>query len=149
MAEAEEREQIVKDGIAAMKEKGAATTPEAKAAVQQKLDAINERADNHAKMLGERAERRSRRPVDSYGGRRRKTRKGKKSRKVTRRKQRGGSKYGAVGASFQGSGSRGMINVVPYNAKGPSGSPANAAFGAFNDNGAHPGGNHDSFIRSH
>ena len=76
-------------------------------------------------------------------------RKGKKSRKVTRRKQRGGSKYGAVGASFQGSGSRGMINVAPYNAKGPSGSPANAAFGAFNDNGAHPGENHDSFIRSH
>jgi hypothetical protein len=85
-AEKEEREQIVKDGIAAMKEKGAATTPEAKAAVQQKLDAINERADNHAKMLGERAERRSRRPVDSYGGRRRKTRKGKKSRRRTTRK---------------------------------------------------------------
>ena len=85
-AEAEEREQIVKDGIAAMKEKGAATTPEAKAAVQQKLDAINERAENHAKMLGERAERRSRRPVDSYGGRRRKTRKGKKSRRRHTRK---------------------------------------------------------------
>jgi hypothetical protein len=85
-AEAEEREQIVKDGIAAMKEKAAATTPEAKAAVQQKLDAINERAENHAKMLGERAERRSRRPVDSYGGRRRKTRKGKKSRRRTTRK---------------------------------------------------------------
>lgn len=85
-AEKEEREQIVKDGVAAMKEKGAATTPEAKAAVQQKLDAINERAENHAKMLGERAERRSRRPVDSYGGRRRKTRKGKKSRRRTTRK---------------------------------------------------------------
>ena len=85
-AEKEEREQIVKDGAAAMKEKRAATTPEAKAAVQQKLDAINERAENHAKMLGEREERRSRRPVDSYGGRRRKTRKGKKSRRRHTRK---------------------------------------------------------------
>ena len=84
-AEKEEREQIVKDGIAAMKEKGAATTPEAKAAVQQKLDAINERAENHAKMLGERESRRKY-PVNDFGGRRRKTRKGKKSRRRTTRK---------------------------------------------------------------
>ena len=84
-AEKEEREQIVKDGIAAMKEKGAATTPEAKAAVQQKLDAINERAENHAKMLMERESRRKY-PVNDFGGRRRKTRKGKKSRRRTTRK---------------------------------------------------------------
>jgi hypothetical protein len=80
------------------------------------------------------------------GARRR--RKGKKSRKVTRR-HRGGSKYGAVAAGFQGSGSRGMIDVERLNTKGPVGSSAGPSLGAFNDNGVHPGGSYDSFIRSH
>ena len=74
-------------------------------------------------------------------------RKGKKSRKVTRRRKhviRGGSKYGAVAASFQGSGERGLINVTGVNTKGPAGSPA---YGAWNDGGAHPGSGHSSFVR--
>ena len=76
-------------------------------------------------------------------------RKGKKSRKVTRRKHRGGGKYGAVSASFQGSGSRGMINVVPVNTKGPAGSSGDSRLGAFNDGGAHPGSGYGSFIGAH
>jgi hypothetical protein len=75
-------------------------------------------------------------------------RKGKKTRKVTRRKHRrtGGSKYGAVSASFQGTGSRGMADVVGVNTKGPIGSPA---YGAWNDGGVHPGSGHSSFVRAH
>lgn len=70
-------------------------------------------------------------------------RKGKKSRKVTRRGARhtGGSKYGAVSASFQGSGSRGIADAVGVNTKGPAGS---AAYGEWNNKGAGPG-NFSSF----
>jgi hypothetical protein len=68
-------------------------------------------------------------------------RKGKKSRKVTRRKRTGGSKYGAVSASFQGSGSRGIADAVGVNTKGPAGS---AAYGEWNNKGAGPG-NFSSF----
>jgi hypothetical protein len=85
-AEQEEREQIVKDGIAAMKEKGAATTPEAKEAAQKKQDDANERADKHVQMIMDRESRR-RYPVNDFGGRRRKTRKGKKSRRRTTRRR--------------------------------------------------------------
>jgi hypothetical protein len=75
----------------------------------------------------------------------------RKSHKKTRRhrKQRGGAKYGAVSASYQGRGSNGIIDVVPVNTKGPAGSPAGAALGAFNDNGAQPGSGHSSFVRAH
>ena len=81
-------------------------------------------------------------------------RKGKKSRKVTHRRKHtsrgarhtGGSKYGAVAASFQGAGERGLINVTGVNTKGPIGSPA---YGAWNDGGAHPGSGHSSFVRAH
>jgi len=65
--------------------------------------------------------------VVMYGrGRRRKSR----SRK-TRRRMRGGGKYGAVAASFVGTGSRGIADVVGTNTKYPPfGGPAQ---GAFND----------------
>ena len=80
-----------------------------------------------------------------YGsGKRRKTRKGgKKSRKV----RRGGSSYGATSASFQGTGSRGMIDVAQTTTKYPPfGGPAG---GAFNNAGAQPGSGFGSFIRAH
>ena len=64
----------------------------------------------------------------------------KKGRKTRRKTMRGGSKYGAVSASFAGQGERGIANYVGANTKGPAGS----SLGAFNDNGAH-GGNFKSF----
>jgi hypothetical protein len=73
------------------------------------------------------------------GGKRRTVRKGRKGTKG-RKVRRGGSKFGATSASFVGTGSRGMINVVQNNTKGPGA----AALGAFNDKGAHPG-NFSSF----
>jgi hypothetical protein len=65
-------------------------------------------------------------PPKYAGGKRRKGRK--------TRKMRGGSKFGAVSASFQGTGVRGMANYVPVTTKGGV-----ATHGAFNDNGAKPG----------
>lgn len=73
-------------------------------------------------------------------------RKKKSTRKNTRRKHRGGSKYGAVAASYQGTGSRGIIDVVGVNTKGLAGSPA---YGEWNNKGAQPGSGHDSFVRAH
>jgi hypothetical protein len=65
--------------------------------------------------------------VVQYGrGRRRKSH-GRK----TRRRMRGGSKFGAVSASFAGTGSRGMIDVEQVNTKYPP--FGGAAGGAFND----------------
>lgn len=77
----------------------------------------------------------------------------RKSKKTTRRhrKQRGGSSYGAVSAGFQGTGSRGIIDVSPVNTKGPAGSDPMAqtpGFGAWNNKGAQPGSGHDSFVRT-
>jgi hypothetical protein len=65
--------------------------------------------------------------VIQYGsGRRRKSR-GRR----TRRKMKGGGKYGAVAASFVGTGSRGIADHVGTNTKYPPfGGPAQ---GAFND----------------
>jgi hypothetical protein len=64
-------------------------------------------------------------------------RKGKKSRKVTRRRRHtGGSKFGAVAGSFQGTGSRGIADVVAINTKGPGGS---SAYGGWNNKGSGPG----------
>jgi hypothetical protein len=48
---------------------------------------------------------------------------------------RGGSKFGATFASFVGDGSRGLGNVSQGTHK-----PGVAVHGAFNDNGAKPGG---------
>ena len=65
--------------------------------------------------------------VIQYGrGRRRKSR-GRR----TRRKMKGGGKYGAVAASFVGTGSRGIADHVGTNTKYPP--VGGAAEGAFND----------------
>jgi hypothetical protein len=79
-----------------------------------------------------------------YGGKRRKSRKGgKKTRKV----KRGGGSYGATSASYQGTGSRGLIDVVQTTTKYPPfGGPEG---GAFNNAGAQPGSGFGSFIRAH
>lgn len=69
-------------------------------------------------------------------------RKTKKQRKV----KRGGSKFGAVSASYQGTGERGIINVEGVDTKGaPSGS---AGGGAFNNFGAQPGSGYSSFVKA-
>jgi hypothetical protein len=71
-----------------------------------------------------------------YGrGRRRGSRKTAKG----KRKMKGGGSYGATSASFEGTGSRGMADVVSRNTKGPAVGPNVSKFGAFNDNGAHKG----------
>jgi hypothetical protein len=67
------------------------------------------------------------RPEIQYGrGRKRKSR-GRK----TRRRMRGGGKYGGVSASFEGSGSRGLINVAGINTRVPP--LGGSAYGEFND----------------
>ena len=54
------------------------------------------------------------------------------------RKMKGGGMYGATSASFEGTGSRGIIDVASRNTKGPPSVEKNVSkFGAFNDNGAH------------
>ena len=69
-------------------------------------------------------------PTYAKGGRRRKT-KGKKTMKKSRK---GGNRFGATSASFQGKGINGLATYEQTSTKsGPS------AFGAFNDNGAKPG----------
>lgn len=77
-----------------------------------------------------------------YGrGRKRKT--GKKSgKKTTRKVRRGGGSYGAVSASFQGTGSRGIADVVGVSPNKP-GFPTE---GQFNNFGAQPGSGFGSFI---
>jgi hypothetical protein len=77
-----------------------------------------------------------------YGARRHK--KSKKSMKKTH-KMRGGSKFGAVSASYQGQGSRGLADYAQITTKYPSGGPA--AGGAFNNFGAQPGSGYGSFVR--
>jgi len=72
---------------------------------------------------------------------------GRKSRRTRRKVVRGGDKYGAVSASYQGTGSRGMIDVAPTTTKYPSiGGPQQ---GAFNNHGAQPGSGYGSFVRAH
>jgi len=86
-ADDEERTKIIADGVAALKEKSAAKTPEDKAAAQKKLDDANARSEAmDEKFLKEEASR-PQRPVDDYGGRRRKSRKGRKSRRRTTRRR--------------------------------------------------------------
>jgi hypothetical protein len=70
-----------------------------------------------------------------------------RKRRHTRRKvRRGGDKYGAVSASYQGTGSRGLIDVVPTTTKYPTaGGPQ---YGAFNNHGAQPGSGFGSFNSS-
>ena len=59
----------------------------------------------------------------------------RKTRNNRRRKMKGGGKYGAVSAGFNGTGERGIGNYSQVNTKGPGA----AAYGAFNDKGAHSG----------
>ena len=71
---------------------------------------------------------------------------GRKRRHTHRKSKRGGSKYGAVSASYQGTGSRGIIDVVPTTTKYPSaGGPK---YGAFNNHGAQPSSGFGSFVRA-
>lgn len=73
-------------------------------------------------------------------------RKGRKGSKKTHKK-RGGSRFGGVSASFQGSGSRGIADTVATNTKFPPFGPAQ--HGAFNNGGAQPGSGYASFIKAH
>jgi hypothetical protein len=77
-----------------------------------------------------------------YGAGRRKSR----GKKVTRRrKTRGGSRFGGVSASFQGTGSRGIADFKPIVTRDGSGA---AAGGAFNNHGAQPGSGFASFVKA-
>jgi hypothetical protein len=74
-----------------------------------------------------------------YGrGRKRKGKKGGKTRKA----KRGGGSYGAVSASYQGTGSRGIADVVGISPN----KPGFATEGQFNNYGAQPGSGFGSFI---
>jgi len=73
-------------------------------------------------------------------GRRRKS---KKSRK-TRRVKRGGGKYGGVSASFEGDGVAGMAD---YAGRTSRDNPGVANLGKFNDHGVAPGGGFGSFVK--
>lgn len=79
----------------------------------------------------------STRGANSMIGARRRKSKGKVTRRHRKhRRHTGGSKYGAVSASFQGTGSRGIADAVGVNTKGPAGS---SAYGDWNNKGAGPG----------
>jgi len=79
------------------------------------------------------------------GARRKLRRSAKKSSKKTR-KTRGGGAYGAVSASYEGSGQRGLADFVGVNTKNGTGAPS---LGDFNNKGANPGSGFGSFIRAH
>ena len=76
-----------------------------------------------------------------YGSGRRKSR-GRRTRKT--RRMRGGSKYGAVSASYNGTGDRGMANHVAVNSKYPP--FGGAQDGAFNNAADYANGGHYSNI---
>ena len=65
-------------------------------------------------------------PAYARGGKRRGTRKSRRS-----TKKKGGASYGAVSASYQGTGSRGIADYVPVDTKGAAAD--SAAEGAFNN----------------
>lgn len=67
-----------------------------------------------------------------------------RGRKKTKSK-RGGGKFGAVSASYQGQGSKGLIDVAQITTKYPMNGPA--AGGEFNNFGAGPNSGHSSFVR--
>lgn len=73
--------------------------------------------------------------VPVAGGRRRKH-KSRKSRKT--RRMKGGGSFGAVSASYQGTGARGIADYAATDTKGPYVN-GGAKGGAFNDYGAKPG----------
>lgn len=84
----------------------------------------------------------SNRGANAQYGRGRK-RRGTNSKKT--RRMRGGNKFGAVSASYQGTGSRGIADYVQTNTKYPPFGPAQ--LGAFNNAGAQPGSGHASFVK--
>ena len=67
---------------------------------------------------------------------------GKKGRRGTKKVRRGGSKFGAVSASFQGTGARGIADTVGVSIN----KPGFASMGAFNDNGAHSLADNKNFV---
>lgn len=91
------------------------------------------------------ASRKKRSASKKHGGKR--TKRGGKGGKRSASVKRGGSAYGAVSASYQGTGTRGIMDVVPTTTKYPPFGPA--AGGAFNNAGAQPGSGFGSFIRAH
>jgi hypothetical protein len=78
----------------------------------------------------------------TYGAGRRKH--SKKTRRT--RKHRGGSRYGGVSASYQGSGTAGLADFKGIVTRDGTGAPAG---GAFNNFGAQPGSGHASFVKAH
>lgn len=74
-----------------------------------------------------------------------KKRRGSKKVSHRRKTRRGGGAYGAVSASYQGNGQRGLADFVGVNTKNGTGAPS---LGDFNDNGA-KSGNFSSFVRAH
>lgn len=80
-----------------------------------------------------------------YGARRKKH--GGRKRRGTRKMKKGGASFGAVSASYQGTGQRGLIDVAQTTTKYPP--FGGAAQGAFNNAGAQPGSGFGSFIRAH
>ena len=80
------------------------------------------------------------------GARRKGRRSAKKGSKKTRKVRRGGGAYGAVSASYEGTGSRGLADFVGVNTKNGTGAPS---LGDFNNKGANPGSGFGSFVRAH
>jgi hypothetical protein len=78
---------------------------------------------------------------NTHYGRGRKGKKGKKGGK-TRRAKRGGGSYGAVSASYQGTGARGIADVVGISPN----KPGFATQGEFNYYGGKPGDGLPNFI---
>jgi len=107
-------------------------------AARKKRSASTRRGGMHHGAARKKRSASTRRGGMYYGGK-----KGKRSASV----KRGGSAYGAVAASYQGTGSRGIMDVVPVTTKYPPFGPA--AGGAFNNAGAQPGSGFGSFIRAH
>jgi hypothetical protein len=80
--------------------------------------------------------------ISSRGGNTQFGRGRKRKGKKTRKAKRGGSKYGAVSASYQGTGARGIADVVGISPN----KPGFATQGEFNNYGAQPGSGFGSFI---
>ena len=76
-----------------------------------------------------------------YGRGRKRGKKGKNGKK-TKKVRRGGSRFGAVAASFRGEGERGMANFGGTSIN----KPGFSSMGGFNDNGAHSLADNSNFI---
>lgn len=78
------------------------------------------------------------------GGKRRRSM--KKKAKGKKKTMKGGTKFGGVFPSYQGTGERGLANYTGISLRG---TPGTAAGGAFNNFGAQPGSGYGSFIKAH